>query len=264
MIMITTFAGSPSVCAQGELVRKSKVAVEGNFIEMDPLGNCYVVKDYEIKKYTPEGVLEFTYSNFITGRITSVDPSDPFKIIVFYQDFGQINTLDNTLSETGDPILLHVYGFDLASLVCRSYNSGLWIFDPQNFELIRFDDNMMITDRTGNINQVMGVPIDPGHLAEESNMVYLSDPVEGILSFDRYGTYYRTYPFGDLITFQVAGQRIIFMQNDEIHYYDTRKMLQSTMKLPVTGAMDAKIGYDVRPEQLFILDKAHLYIFVQN
>lgn len=263
LTMVTTLV-AVYVFPQGSLVEKKKIGTEAQHIEVDFLGNCYVINDYEIKKYSPEGELEYTYSNFITGKITSVDPSDPFKIVVFYGDFGQVNLLDNTLSEAGDPILLHMYGLELASLVCRSYNSGLWVYDPQNFELIRFDDNMEITDRTGNINQVLGLPVDPDQLLEEDNMVYLSDPSEGIIALDRYGTYYRTYPFGDFKTFDAAGPRIIYLSGNEVHYYDTRKMTQTSMKLPVNAALDARICYDIQPEQLYVIDKSHLYIFVKN
>lgn len=256
--------GWPPAIAQGKLSQVTRVEATGNFIEVDPLGNCYVVKDYEIEKYNSAGKLEYTYSNFITGKISAVDASDPFKIMVFYQDFGQVNILDNTLSETADPMLLQAYGLGLASVVCRSYNTGMWVFDPQSLELVRFNDNMEITDRTGNISQVLGIPVDPETMTEVENMVYIYDPSEGVISFDRYGTYYRTYPFTGITTFQVAGNRIVYLTGNELQFYDTRRLSGTSMKLPVNGVKDAKISYNLQPEQLFVLDNGHLYIFVKN
>lgn len=241
-----------------------EINTTGNLLACDPLGNAYVADEYELKKIDPAGKVLHTYSNFIAGNISHVDPSDPFKVLVYYKEFGQIDILDNMLSPTSDPILLQSYGYELASLVCRSYNSGIWIYDPTNFELVRFDQNMLLSERTGNINQLTGYQIDPNYLLESDNNLYLNDPQTGILVFDRYGTYFKTFPFTGITSFQVQDERIIYFTGTKLVIYDTRKLLSSEIETGAGGLLDAKVSLDLEPHQLYLLGSNKLHILRKN
>lgn len=244
----------------GDFKKSSQVSVDGTMLACDPLGNVYVTNEYELKKLDPQGEELFTYSNFIAGNITHVDPSDPFKVLVYFKEFGQVDVLDNTLSPTTDPLLLQSYGYELATLVCRSYNNGMWIYDPLNFELLRFNQSMQISDRTGNINQLTGLEIDPNYLLESDNNLYLNDPSAGLLVFDRYGTYYKTYPFKDIKSFQVQNEKIIYFTGEKLVIHDTRKLVSSEVKTGISGVVDAKVSLDLDPQQVYLLDGAKLHI----
>lgn len=244
----------------GSFKKFKHVEVKGNLLACDRLGNVYVANDYELQKRDPEGNLLYTYSNFIAGSISHVDPTDPFKVLVYFKEFGQVDVLDNTLSPNADPLLLQAYGFELATLVCRSYNNGLWIYDPTNFELLRFDQGMEISDRTGNINQLTGYEIDPGYLLESDNSLYLSDAQTGLHVFDRFGTYYKTFPFKNIKTFQVQGDKIVYFTGEKLVIYDTRKLLSSEVETGSSGLLDAKISFDLEPQQVYLLDSKGIHI----
>src|ERR1700739_4560076 len=56
----------------------------------DNLGNTYIIKGDEIRKYSQTGDLLKIFSNNTTGKITSVDATNPLRILVFYKDFATI------------------------------------------------------------------------------------------------------------------------------------------------------------------------------
>ncbi len=246
------------------ITEKRKIETDGKLLASDALGNIYIARDYELSKYDKDGNLLYTYSNFLAGNIYGIDAADPFKILVYYMDFSQIDILDNTLSRSAEPILLQVYGLELATLVCRSYNNGIWVYDSQNFELVRLDQQMQISDRTGNISQITGNDINPNYLLESENMVYLNDPQSGILVFDKYGTYFTTYSFTNIKSFQVFDGKIMYPENGELKIFDTQKLLKSSIKQPLDDPLDMKMSLEITPHQLFVLDQTHLYIFVEN
>ena len=246
------------------LKKTRMIGIQAQKITCDPLGNIYLIKDHELFKYDNEGNLLFTFNNYLAGNIHSVDPSDPFKLLVYFKDFSQIDILDNTLSHNADPILLQAYDLDQATLICRSYNNGIWVYDSQTFELLRIDEQMQVSDRTGNISQLTGTDIDPNYLLEADNMVYLNDPQSGIIVFDKYGTYFRTYPFTGLNSFQVFDGKIMYTANDALKIYDMQKMLDSSIEQPVKEATDIKMITEPSPMRLIVLDKTHFYIFIEN
>ena len=102
-----------------------KVKQEADFITTDRLGNLYVVKNDFIWMYNRDGdsLREFNTKRY--GKIHFVDCSDPYKILVFFKDFNVIQYLDNFLSENGPPRDMQELGFDQATLVCLSQESGV-------------------------------------------------------------------------------------------------------------------------------------------
>ena len=98
---------------QNEFTEIARVKTDAHLMISDALGNIYLAKDYQLEKYSPDGTLLFTYNNYLAGRIFSVDPADPFKVLVYYRDFGQVDILDNTLTPSADPVLLRAFGLEL-------------------------------------------------------------------------------------------------------------------------------------------------------
>jgi hypothetical protein len=207
--------------AQSKFNLIATLSVESNYMTTDNQGNLYVVKANELAKYDKTGKQLYKYSNKSFGNITSVDVSNMLRILVFYKDFLQVVFLDNTLSENGDPINLEEIGFQRSQLVCSSNNSGMWIYDQQNFELTRLDQNLLKTQQTGNLDATLNAVILPDYLMEYNNKVYLNNPTTGILIFDIYGTYYKTIPVKNVQRFQPIGDWIYFIADKKVKAYNT-------------------------------------------
>ena len=139
--------------------------------------------------------------------------------------------MDNTLSPTSKVIDLTDLELDETSLVCRSYNDGIWYYDPIRFELIRKNQELKTTNTSGNLANILSINIQANYLVEHNNKVYLNDPKNGILVFDNFGTYLKTIPIYGVSSFQVKDQFIIYANsNHQIEWYHFFKLAQTVYK----------------------------------
>jgi len=218
-----------------------KIPLEGGSFTTDNLQNIYVYTGNVLKKYNSAGVLLYTHSDKAYGDITSVDVFDPMKVMVFYKDFPVIVYLDNTLSQNGNTINPSDMGYPLTCMVCMSHDNGLWIYDAQTLQLIRFDVNLAPLQKTGNLNQLLGVSISPVSLCEYNNYVYVDDTTQGILVFDAFGTYYKTMPFTRTRHFEVSGDDIFYMSHHRLHSFHMKTITEDEIAQPDSLATQARV-----------------------
>ena len=197
------------------------IKFEGKLLVTDQFGNYYEVLDNEIKKYTIEGELVCVYSNNVIGTIANVDVTNPYKVMVFFQDFANIIILDNTLSPTSEEIDLSDINSSETSLACKSYNNGFWYFNFLNFELVRLTRALNSVNSSGNLSNLLNINVRPNYVVEYNNRVYLNDPKNGVLVFDIYGAYLKTIPVLGLTAFQVKQKYLVYVNaNKQVETYD--------------------------------------------
>ena len=253
-----------AVCfmAAGDAYVEIKVLdLKGDFIRSDELGNVFVVKDNKLTKYNASGVQLHSYSNLAFGDITYLDIKNPFKILLYYQPFGMVEVLDQTLSLNTSAIDLNLLYIGLPTLVCGSYQAAFWVYNPINFELIRVNQSLEVSNRSGNLQQVTGYSLNPNYMLESDNFLYLNDPEIGIFVFDKYGSYYKTIPVKGLISFQVFNNRIIYFIGNEISIYDTRLNELSSTSLPWEDALSVSVCLSIDPQRLYMLGENKLFFY---
>ncbi len=242
-------------------VKTIQIAVQGDYIRSDELGNVFLVNDNQLIKYSPIGEKLRTYSNLYSGNITFIDTHDPFKILVYYEAFGQVEFLDHSLSLASSTIDLTSLNLSLATLVCSSYQGAFWVYDPSNFELVRVTQGLEIGERSGNLQQVTGFTPQPNYMLERDNFIYLNDPGRGILIFDKYGSYFKTVPVVGLTSFQVFNNKLIFVEGDQISIYNTKLNEVSTTSLPTGDALSVSVCLSLDPQRLYLLMKEKLVFY---
>ena len=236
---------------------RQTITVKTDQLTTDNLGNFYLIRNDVLEKYDPKGTLLKTYSNKTFGKIDLVDANNPMKVLLFYRNFSQLVFLDNTLSLNGEPVSIEQLNIAQSPLISSSYNNGIWVYDPQNFELHRFDLNLARTHSSGNISQTIASAITPTLLTEYNNKVYLNDPAMGILIFDIYGTYSKTIPLKNISSFQVNGDNIVYIERKKIMSFNTLTLAQDSILLPDTGAIALRIEKD----KLFLMNKEQIKIY---
>jgi hypothetical protein len=242
---------------QSDLVFIKSIPVKAEKVATDNLSNVYLINDDVLQKYDSQGNMLKTYSNKSFGRINTIDASNPLKIILFYRNFLQVVFLDNTLAQNGDPVSVESLGYPQALFVCSSHDSGMWIYDQQNFELIRFDQYLQLSNQTGNLAQILGMDLKPQSLIEFDNRLYLNNPSEGILVFDVFGTYYKTIPIKGIRDFQFKEDALIYYQDGRMNSFNLKTLEQSWSLLPDSSAISVRISND----KLFSLSKEALGIY---
>jgi len=215
----------------------------------DNTGNYYSVSlQNEILKHQQDGTLLATYDDKTRGEISSVNTSIPLELFLFYQDQHQIVYLDNTMSQKST-IDLEQYDLTQVSLACPSYDKGIWVYDEFDFELKKYDNKLNLVHKSGNLNSIVGTSMAP---------VYLNNPTSGILVLDIYGTYSKTIPILAIDQFQVKGDYIYYLKENELHSYNV-KTLEDHL-IPVEGNVEFN-SVRVEKERVFLMTKDQLYIY---
>jgi len=236
------------------------ISSSASFITTDNLGNLYMIVNNELGMYDSNGNLLKTFSDKTHGSIDFVDVSNPLQILLFYRDFRQVVFLDNMLSKKSDALLLDGLQILQPQLACSSYENGFWIYDQQDFQLIRFDINLQRSNQSGNIAQLAGIEIKPNFLTEIGGNIYMNDPENGILIFDKYGTFAKILPIKNLTSFQVIENNIIFSTGISLVKYNIKTFEQQYMTLPEKNVKCAKI----EKEKLFVQDSTSVKIYTRN
>jgi hypothetical protein len=225
--------------ASFELV--TKLPLNSGAFTTDNIQNTYIYSGSTIKKYDPQGKLLFRYDDKSYGNITYIDVTDPLKIMVFYKDFPEIIFLDNTLSLNGSPISPNDMGFPLTTLACISHDNGAWLYDAQGIQLVRFDLNLTVTEKTGNLVQTIGMNLNPDYMTEYNSYLYLNDSAQGILVFDQFGTYYKTIPIKGLKTFQIRGDDMFYLLGNTVHDFHVKEITEDLTKTPDSAALNIRV-----------------------
>ncbi|MES2761503.1 MAG: hypothetical protein V4677_04830 [Bacteroidota bacterium] len=234
VIVICLLLGCSFVFQTTEPELHIKFPEQKSRIEIDGFGNIYVITDHEIVKYSATGNLQKKFSTKRYGRIDFVDAMNPLKVLVYYKEFQQLIFLDNQLTESSNMISLETLGYEQASLVCSSSNNSFWIFDKQNNELLRFDADLKPLVKTGNLKRILDIDIKPNFMQEHNNYVYVNCPIEGILVFDIYGTFYKTIPLKNLKEFNVVNNDVFYFENNTLKQYQSQSFNTIEKQFPDT------------------------------
>lgn len=218
-----------------------KIPLEGGTFTTDNLQDVYVYTGNVLKKYDAHGKMLYLHGDKSYGSISSVDVTDPLKVMVFYKDFPEIVLLDNTLSQNGSPISPTDLGFPNTTLACISHDNGAWLYEAQNLQLVHVDINLNVTQKTGNLMQLLGFPINPNYLLEYNNYLYMNDSAQGILIFDIYGTYFKTIPIKGLTTFEIRGNDLFYTQANRIHAFHLKTIMEDITAMPDSLATNARV-----------------------
>ncbi len=225
--------GGGKVFSQGKYALLTTIETSSDFFTTDNQSNVYAVNANELTKYDKNGKLLYKYSNKNYGNITFVDASNMLRILIFYKNFLQVVFLDNTLSANGETVSFDKIGFQQAELVCSSYNSCMWLYDQQNFSLVRLDKNFEKIQQTNNLNALQNDTLQPSSILEYDNRVYLNNPKTGILVFDVYGTFYKTIPVKNAQQFQPIADWIYYRSDKKVRAYNIKTTEEKEFEMPL-------------------------------
>jgi len=209
------------------LVIKTKL----DYFTVDNIGNIYTIREDEIIKFLPTGKLFARYSNLKLGNITTADATNPLKILLYYRDFQQIVFLDNQLSVNSDPVSLENLGYEQTDLVCASANNGFWIYNKQNNELIRFDENSKKIVSTGNLKQILQSDLNPNFMTEYNNYLFLNSPDNGIFVFDIFGAFSKTISLKNLTHFRINESIIYYQKDNKLCSYNHKQFEEACLRV---------------------------------
>ena len=123
------------------------------------------------------------YNDF--GEISTIDISNPQKILLFYRDFQRLIILDNTLSVIQE-LDLETISSGMISLAIMSKRNDIWVFDEVKTALVRINNKGKLLTETEPLYYYKSGFI-PNKLQMINQKVVLSNEDGIALIFDNFG-----------------------------------------------------------------------------
>lgn len=227
---------------ESNLVKKNSLNAD-QFVGCDYDFNYYYYSSTIISKQTKDDLL--TYSNFLYGNISSVDITNPLKVVVFYQEFNVVILLDSQLNET-DIIQLP---YDV-SYATKGTANHLWLFTTNTKIIENFNfKTQTVVARSQPLKNATVV-----NMKSTENNVFIQT-TEGIRTYDYLGNFIKNYDNIKLQDFQYSNRILYTLQNDTI--YRNKKNIE-TITFPEPSNIEK---FYILNNHFFIFDGSELYLF---
>jgi hypothetical protein len=224
------------------------------FIGVDDFGNSYYINQNSLYKKTAQTT--YSYANSQLGEITSVDITNPLKVLVFYRDFNTVLLLDNRLNELTLPINFTTESFSKnITFTSVSSNNNLWLYS--------FDDHILQlwnhqTRKIQFTSQPLNLFIDdfkPIRQFSTYKSCWLVDQ-NNILKFNEYGSFIESYEVNnsDLTAYDKG---YIILENNKLFYQGPSRELT---QIDLNPAVNIKSFY-VNTNHIYIFDGTKIFVF---
>lgn len=201
------------------------------YVTTDKLGQVYIVNtDDELLKYNAQGEQQFVYFDRTLGSISYIDATNPFQVLVFFEDFQTVVWLDRTLNPISK-MNLSDFGFFQLNTIGVASDNRLWIYDNTTFQIKKIDNQGEIIIESLELNNLTN-NLNPNFIIEKNNRIYLNNPKTGIFVFDNFGQYIETIPFTDLTTFQIMDNQLWYQKATTYHSYHFQTLQKQVVDLP--------------------------------
>ena len=201
--------------------------LENQNIEIDHLENLYIIGQDNLSLNI--GTKQIEYQNSFLGSISSIDVSNPLRILVFHKEANQIVFLSNELSIIGNPINLDEISLPEVKVVCASNINGFWAYNSLNNRIEFYNSNLQKEHSSIDLSQHISSVEDIVEIKMVNEMVYLRVSDTGILLFDMFATYIKTIPIPASNSFQVLHNSIAYSRGNEVLVYDFEKLLHTIL-----------------------------------
>lgn len=219
-VILLLYLMAPLVHGQDSISTK-KIAEQVYCVAIDPLHQIYYINaQKQLVKLSSLQEKEYVYSDLMIDDQTQIITQNPFKIILFKKDIGDIIVLDNRLNVTVKTNLFDLGYFSVSGLTFSIDNQYIWIFDVERQQLVKLDQQYKPVYHSNNLTQVLSQKIQPHQLLVFENSIYLLDQNSGIYLFDNVGNYSKKIPILHAEKMWVIANKIYFFREGQIWFYD--------------------------------------------
>lgn len=187
-----------------------------DFIGIDAFENYYYTLGATFYKKTKSKV--YSYANTQLGNISSIDITNPLKIVLFYRDFNTIVLLDNRLSELSNNINLSTESFAKnVTFASISSNNNLWLYslDDNILSLWNYETKQTVFD-TQPLSYYQNDFEASIQISTYEYCWLISN--DHVLIFNEYGSFIDSFTESDIKRLVPYNQGILYLQNAKIYF----------------------------------------------
>lgn len=176
------------------------------FVGVDQFKNNYFVRKNLFFKNDEQK----NFSNYLLGTPTSVDISNPYKIVLFYKNFNTVIILDNNLNQI-DKI---AFPYNIA-FARKAPADKLWILnrDLNQLEIYNYKSKT-IESKSPTLNYTSYLD-----MKSDNNSLYLATE-KGIAMYDYLGNFLQNKSSTNVDLLEVHNQKILFQKKNNLYILD--------------------------------------------
>lgn len=228
--------------------------------EVDILGNLYLLNETgDLKKISAEGDSLAAYNNVKQyGKLSSINVTNPLKILLYYRQFATIVVLDRYLSKR-NVINLRKQNIFSVNVIAPSYDNNVWVFDEQNNKLLKIGDDGKVLSESNDFRMIFDSVPTPTKIIDRDGFVYLFDPNKGVYIFDYYGAFKQRLAFYGWKDFEVSGKTVYGF--DETFYYVQKDKLPDTKRYALPLAFSSFERLKPGNDKVYLLTQGRIDVY---
>ena len=227
--------------------------------EVGNLGELYILdSDNQLKKLNENGDSVGVFNQVTRyGKLSYVIAQNPWKTLLFYDNFSTIVLLDKYLKVLGS-INLRARNILGVKAITSSYDNQIWLFDERESKLKKIDDNGNTLLETVDFRTLFKEAPTPAKIIDHEGYVYLLDTVKGLYIFDYYGSLKSRLPYTGWKTFEVIGKSVYGFNSTTLFKYTPplpqveEHLLPEKIKNPRSIKLTQQKIYVLKDQQLSI------------
>lgn len=227
---------------------------------VDNLGELFIIDtDNQLKKYNEKGDSMGVFNQVTKyGKLSYVEAQNPWKTLLYYQNFSTIVLLDKYLNVVGSVNLRNQNIFGVKA-VTTSYDNHIWLYDEPENKLKKIDETGKVLSETVDFRLLFDTAPTPQKIIDRDGFVYLYDPQKGIYIFDYYGSFKNKLSFLHWTDFAVIDKTIYGFDKKNLYKYTPP--LPDLKKYPLTEALQNNQSIYLSNRKIYILKDHQLEIY---
>ncbi len=221
--------------AQGDSAFTFLKIVKGNYsnFNVDNLGNIYLITaNNQLKKINGNGDSIGIFNDVKRyGNISSLDVSNPLKILLYYKNFATVVVLDRFLN-IRNSINFRKKNIFSVQTIAMSYDNNIWLFDEQDYKLKKIDETGKLLLESTDFRMLFDSVPSPIQLTDKENFIYLYDPEKGFYIFDYYGSFKNRLTFLNWDNVAVSEKSIYGFVKNKLYSYQLNSLALKEYLLP--------------------------------
>ncbi|WP_367392285.1 hypothetical protein [Lewinella sp. LCG006] len=199
---------------------------------VDPLQQLLAV-DHQgvLTQYSPQGKALFQFHNTTLGEDFTIDATDPFNILLFYQEQQTIVLLDRTLSERAT-LDLRDTPVQYATAVARSHDNNLWVYDEWAGRLYRLSARGELLFTSNDFRLSEDLTDGPTQILRWGDRLALNFPQRGIALFSILGQLEAWWEITEVEDCFFQQQQLYFRQNGDYYRYFPQQQVTQILEWP--------------------------------
>ncbi len=259
-ILLFSIIGSGSFSQS--LIQIASVRLEKvNQVSVDQSGKIYLATfDGDIVRFNPHLNNKETFSPPNPATTQILDAWQGLRIFTFHRDLQLYRLINRNLSLHED------YQFPpdrvgFVELSTSSFDNNIWLIDQTDFSLKKYNIRNKQIDVTTPLNQLLNPKnYELLHCQEYQNRLFISTQNVGILIFDNFGNFIKTFEFIGINHFGFWKDDLYFLSEDQlvkINLYND----QIEKLMPPEGDWEFVLIYD---DLIYLLSKNELNLYQQK